>query len=75
LEFKRDFDLRRAQTVPILKNRGFANIANAQVQHDGGDRSPPSFLRVSALLQKHFATAPAQQSADSRLPKKCRASD
>jgi hypothetical protein len=60
LEFKRDFDFRRAQTVPVLKNRGFANIANAQVQHDG---------RVSALLQKHFADAPAQQSVDRACPR------
>jgi hypothetical protein len=35
LEFKRDFDFQQAPAVPVLKNRGFANIANAQVQHDG----------------------------------------
>jgi hypothetical protein len=39
------------------------------VQHDGGDRSPPSFLRVSALLQKHLAAAPAQQSPDHACPR------
>jgi hypothetical protein len=35
LEFKRDFDFRPTRECPPLKNRGFANIANAQVQHDG----------------------------------------
>jgi hypothetical protein len=35
LEFKRDFDFRPARSRRDRKNRGFANIAGAQVQHDG----------------------------------------
>ena len=35
LEFKRDFDFRPARVHRDRKNRGFANIAGAQVQHDG----------------------------------------
>jgi hypothetical protein len=40
LEFKRDFDFQRVRAAPAPKNRGFANIARAQVQQDGGDWSP-----------------------------------
>jgi len=38
LEFKRDFDFRSARTRRGRENRGFANIAGAQVQHDGTRR-------------------------------------
>jgi hypothetical protein len=40
LEFNRDFDFQRVRVAPARQNRGFANIARAQVQHDGGDQSP-----------------------------------
>ncbi|MBB5045518.1 hypothetical protein HNR60_000247 [Rhodopseudomonas rhenobacensis] len=34
LKFKRDFDFKPIRVNRLRKNRGFANIARAQVQHD-----------------------------------------
>lgn len=51
MEFKRDFDFGAAPVKPARQNRGFANMARAQVQHDdarGAALSQAQMLRSAA---------------------------
>jgi hypothetical protein len=59
LELKRDFDFRPAQERLALKNRGFANIARQQVQHDGRSRRHVVALAFQASRTR-FAGSPIE---------------